>query len=41
MTISVPVRGADGFDRWLSQNAETLLNDLHDRWMSQRPEDDP
>lgn len=39
VTLSVPARTADGFDRWLNDNAETLIAELHDRWAKTRSED--
>lgn len=35
LTLTVP---ATGFDDWLAAHAETLLNELHDRWTSNRTE---
>jgi ParB family chromosome partitioning protein len=35
VTLSIPARTADGFDAWISDNAEALLTDLHDRWKKQ------
>lgn len=37
-TLSVPARSADGFDRWLAENAETVIRDLHARWRQDRTE---
>jgi ParB family chromosome partitioning protein len=35
LTITIP---ATGFDDWLASHAEALLNELHDRWTSDRTE---
>ena len=37
-TLSVPARTADGFDRWLDENAESVIRDLHARWRQDRTE---
>lgn len=39
LTLTVPSRTADGFDRWLDGQAEEIINELHDRWQSTRSED--
>ena len=36
VTLNVSARTADGFDAWLNDNAETLLQEIHDRWQQQR-----
>ncbi len=38
VTLSIPARTADGFDTWINDNAEALLNELHDRWTNERSE---
>jgi ParB family chromosome partitioning protein len=40
VTLNIASKGADGFDAWVSSNAETLLQDLHDRWQKRRLEDE-
>ena len=35
LTLTIP---ATGFDDWLAAQADDLLNELHDRWVSDRPE---
>ena len=40
VTLTIPSRGADGFDRWLDANAEGLITELHERWTSRRPAED-
>ncbi len=40
VTLNIPSRTAEGFDVWVNSNAETLLNELHDRWQKNRSEDD-
>ncbi|AWI86521.1 plasmid partitioning protein RepB (plasmid) [Alloyangia pacifica] len=39
LTLTVPSRTADGFDRWLDSQAEAIITELHDRWQSTRSED--
>ncbi|MCA0997152.1 plasmid partitioning protein RepB [Alloyangia pacifica] len=39
LTLTVPSKTADGFDRWLDARAEEIIQDLHDRWQSTRSED--
>lgn len=39
VTLIIPAKGADGFDDWITSNAQELLIDLHDRWKQQRHED--
>ncbi|TDE34666.1 plasmid partitioning protein RepB [Antarcticimicrobium sediminis] len=39
VTLSIPARTADGFDLWLNDNAEAVINDLHARWKTERTED--
>ena len=39
VTLTIPSRGADGFDTWFETHAEALLQDLHDRWKKQAAED--
>ncbi len=39
ITLNIPARTANGFDLWLNENAETLLQELHDRWRNSRSED--
>ncbi|MBE9639999.1 plasmid partitioning protein RepB [Salipiger mangrovisoli] len=38
LTLTVPARTADGFDRWLDAQAEEIIKELHDRWQSTRSE---
>lgn len=39
VTLNIPARTADGFDTWFATHAETLLQDLHTRWINKREED--
>ncbi|KIN75560.1 plasmid partitioning protein RepB [Sulfitobacter guttiformis] len=39
VTLTISAKGAEGFDTWVDGNAETLLQELHDRWQQQRRED--
>lgn len=39
VTLNIAAKGADGFDAWIDSNAEALLQELHDRWTTQRRED--
>ncbi|MEC3862813.1 plasmid partitioning protein RepB [Mesobacterium sp. TK19101] len=39
LTLTIPMRDADGFDDWFETHAEALLQELHDRW-SARPSED-
>lgn len=39
VTLNIPSRTAEGFDIWFEANAETLMNELHDRWTNERSED--
>lgn len=32
VTLTVAAKTSQGFDRWLNNNAETLLQEIHDRW---------
>ncbi len=32
VTLNIPARNAEGFDRWFETHAEALLAELHDRW---------
>ena len=36
VSLNVNARTADGFDTWLNDNAEALLQEIHDRWKQQR-----
>lgn len=36
VTLNIPARTADGFDTWINDNADALLNELHDRWKNER-----
>ncbi len=36
VTVNVSAKTAEGFDDWLDQHAETLLQELHDRWKEER-----
>ena len=36
VTVTVPARAAEGFDRWLDAHAEELLQEIHDRWQKTR-----
>ncbi|MEP1768819.1 MAG: plasmid partitioning protein RepB [Sulfitobacter sp.] len=39
VTLNIAAKGADGFDEWVNGRAETLLQELHDRWNKERAED--
>ena len=39
VTLNIPARNAEGFDRWFETHAEVLLAELHDRWKNERSED--
>ncbi len=39
VTLNVPARTAEGFDLWLNDHAETLINELHARWKNERTGD--
>ncbi|MEI4474174.1 plasmid partitioning protein RepB [Frigidibacter sp. MR17.24] len=39
VTLNVPARGAEGFDRWLGEHAEALVRELHDRFRAEGPGD--
>lgn len=39
VTLNIAAKGNDGFDAWVSDNAETLLNDLYDRWKNTAAKD--
>lgn len=39
VTLNIAAKGAQGFDTWIEGNAEALLQELHDRWNTQRRED--
>ncbi|WP_298864215.1 plasmid partitioning protein RepB [uncultured Sulfitobacter sp.] len=39
VTLNISAKGADGFDAWINSNAEGLLQELHDRWGTQRRDD--
>ncbi len=39
VTLNIHARAADGFDRWLDENAEDVIAELHDRWRHARPRD--
>lgn len=36
VTLNIPTKAADGFDGWLNNNAEQLLQEIHDRWQKER-----
>ena len=36
VTITVSARTAEGFDSWLDQNAEGVMQELYDRWKEER-----
>ncbi|WP_248646465.1 hypothetical protein [Sulfitobacter sp. 15WGC] len=36
ITVTVPARAAEGFDKWLDAHAEELLQEIHDRWQKTR-----
>ena len=36
VTLNISAKGAEGFDSWLNENAETLLQEIHDRWKKER-----
>ena len=40
VTLNIPARTADGFDAWINAHAESVLQDLHDRWASQAASED-
>jgi ParB family chromosome partitioning protein len=37
--LNIATKNADGFDAWIDGNAEALLQELHDRWATQRRDD--
>ncbi len=39
VALTVPKRGAAGFDTWINANAERLLAELHEQWRQDRSED--
>ncbi|KIN69813.1 Plasmid partitioning protein RepB-8 [Sulfitobacter noctilucicola] len=39
VVLTVQTKNADGFDRWFEENAETLLQEIHDQWKKERSED--
>ena len=39
ITLNIASKDADGFDAWIGSNAEALLQELHDRWATQRRDD--
>ncbi|KKL51775.1 hypothetical protein LCGC14_2292140, partial [marine sediment metagenome] len=39
-TLTIPSRGSHGFDQWLSDHAEQVMSELHDRWATERSEED-
>ena len=39
LTLTVPSKTANGFDRWLDEQADDIIKELHDRWQSTRSED--
>ena len=39
VTLNIAAKAADGFDTWIDSNAEALLQELHDRWVTQRRDD--
>lgn len=36
VTVTVPSRAAEGFDTWLDEHAEELMQEIHDRWRKTR-----
>ncbi len=36
VTLNISAKAADGFDIWLNDNAELLLQEIHDRWKKER-----
>ncbi len=36
VTMTLPSRNAEGFDDWFAQHAETLMQEIHDRWKKER-----
>lgn len=36
VTLNIPARTADGFDIWLNENADDVIQDLHSRWQHSR-----
>lgn len=36
VTLNVTAKASDGFDVWLNAHAETLLQEIHDRWQKER-----
>lgn len=36
VTLNVTARASEGFDTWLNDHAETLLQEIHDRWQKER-----
>lgn len=39
VTLNIAAKAAEGFDTWIDSNAEALLQELHDRWTTQRREE--
>jgi len=39
ITLNIAAKGNDGFDGWVNQNAEALLQELHDRWKKEAAEE--
>ncbi|MHA3980810.1 plasmid partitioning protein RepB [Halovulum sp. GXIMD14794] len=39
VSVSIPANTAEGFDLWLNDNAEAVLQELHERWKNQRSEE--
>ena len=39
VTLNISGRTAPGFDTWINTNAESLVNELHDRWKKDGSED--
>ncbi len=40
VTLNISARTANGFERWLADNAETVMQELHARWETERGEED-
>lgn len=36
VTLNIPARTAEGFDDWFNAHADTLLQDLHAQWITQK-----
>jgi ParB family transcriptional regulator, chromosome partitioning protein len=39
VTLNIAAKTAEGFDIWLAEQAEDVIQELHDRWIASRSED--